>query len=476
MTAASFAWSEAQADARAHSTRRDPLRLLSGSVALADMAVILAASGLAYALRYGLTPVPLEFVLTTVLAMLLTVNAAQLSGGYPKHVASALPAQVWRVVQVWSLVFVFLVMLAYATNVSNTYGRLWVGGWYLIALPGFILVRLAAFANLRKLRRSGRLAQMVAIVDLAGNGEALARRLRCVGHAEMRLVGVFAAEPSSRQASSLDDLIALSRLFRIDEVIVTVSGSVERDIGPIIRRLGTIPTNVRLCPELPALASTPVREAGMFLDTPILTVHQRPFAGWNAVAKRLEDLVLGSLMLVFLAPLMLVIAVAVKFSSPGPVLFRQKRLGFNNNVIVVYKFRSMTQAASASADVPQARRGDARITRLGHFLRRTSLDELPQLFNVARGEMSLIGPRPHALAHNEQYAALIDDYLSRHRVQPGITGWAQINGYRGETDTLDKMQRRVEYDLAYIDKWSILLDLKILFMTAVSVVAGRNAY
>jgi putative colanic acid biosynthesis UDP-glucose lipid carrier transferase len=173
---------------------------------------------------------------------------------------------------------------------------------------------------------------------------------------------------------------------------------------------------------------------------------------------------------------MLCIALLVKLDSPGPVLFRQQRLGFNNNVFVVFKFRTMKCRAEPETTVPQARRDDPRVTRVGRFLRRLSLDELPQLFNVLKGEMSLIGPRPHALVHNEQFAALIDDYLGRHRVQPGITGWAQVNGLRGETDTLAKMQRRVEYDLAYIDRWSVMLDLRILFLTTLSVLFDRSAY
>ena len=177
-----------------------------------------------------------------------------------------------------------------------------------------------------------------------------------------------------------------------------------------------------------------------------------------------------------ISPLLVVVALAIKLDSRGPVLFKQKRLGFNNNVIVVNKFRTMAHQPDPEVDVPQAVRGDARMTRLGRFLRRSSIDELPQLVNVLRGEMSLVGPRPHALPHNERYARQIDEYLGRHRVQPGITGWAQVNGFRGETDTLDKMQRRIDHDLAYIDQWSFTLDLKILLRTLLLCLFDRNAY
>ncbi|MBO6781947.1 MAG: exopolysaccharide biosynthesis polyprenyl glycosylphosphotransferase [Alphaproteobacteria bacterium] len=203
--------------------------------------------------------------------------------------------------------------------------------------------------------------------------------------------------------------------------------------------------------------------------------------GWESVQKRCVDLVLGGLLLIVLAPVMLLIALAIMITMGRPVLFRQKRYGFNNEEFTVYKFRTMRAEAAQPSDSPdakvdQATRDDPRITTFGRFLRKTSLDELPQLINVLRGEMSLVGPRPHAVAHNEQFGAIIDEYFARHRVKPGITGWAQINGLRGETDTPEKMRRRVEYDLYYIDNWSILLDIRILFLTIFVGFINKNAY
>jgi putative colanic acid biosynthesis UDP-glucose lipid carrier transferase len=208
---------------------------------------------------------------------------------------------------------------------------------------------------------------------------------------------------------------------------------------------------------------------------PMLAVCETPFSGLNGVLKRASDIAFSSVLLLLLWPLLLAIAIGVRSTSPGPVLFRQRRYGMYGEAISVYKFRTMT-VCEDGATVVQAQRNDSRVTPFGAFLRRTSLDELPQLFNVLLGSMSLVGPRPHAVSHNEEYRRIIDGYMLRHKVRPGITGWAQVNGYRGETDTVDKMQRRVEYDLDYLRNWSLGLDLVILMRTATLVWRDRNAY
>lgn len=198
----------------------------------------------------------------------------------------------------------------------------------------------------------------------------------------------------------------------------------------------------------------------------VMDISCSPITGVNQVVKRLEDVVLGGVISVLILPVCAVIAIAIRCTSPGPIIFKQYRTGMNGEPISVYKFRTMKVHTEPEATVTQARHGDPRVTRLGAFLRRTSLDELPQFFNVLKGDMSIVGPRPHALEHNEYYKELVQYYMKRHKVKPGITGWAQVNGYRGATDTLDKMQKRVEHDLWYINNWSPLLDLRIVFWTA----------
>jgi putative colanic acid biosynthesis UDP-glucose lipid carrier transferase len=207
----------------------------------------------------------------------------------------------------------------------------------------------------------------------------------------------------------------------------------------------------------------------------VLELESRPLEGWGTIVKVLEDRIIGSLALVVLMPVLFLIALAIKIESRGPILFKQRRHGFNHNVFTVYKFRTMN-VVEDGPNVVQAMRNDPRITRVGRFLRKTSLDELPQLFNVLKGDMSLVGPRPHALAHNEYYSSVLASYAIRHKVKPGMTGWAQINGFRGETDTPEKMRQRLEHDLYYIENWSLWLDLKILFATPFFGLVGKNAY
>ena len=478
--AGSSAWGKAQADARGWAASRDSLKLLIGLVGAADAVVIFTFSLIAFVLRHGIEPVPVDIITTAVLASLLAVNALSIAGAYGSYIKEGALAQTLRAVQAWTVVFALLLTIGYLTKTVSDYSRTWATLWYASSVLGLTVVRLIAVARIRQWRESGRLASTVAIVDLADRGAAFARRLTGNGSRELRLVGVFSNNEDNSPGKSISDLIMLSRLFRIDEIFVlppnVMSGDDRGELNAILRRLGTIPTNVLVCPNLPDLGDMPIHGALLVHDIPALAVHKRPIGAWSSVIKRVEDLVIGCLALLVLWPVMLVVAILIKLDSRGPILFRQARQGFNHNIITVLKFRTMSHGSQSDVEVVQATRNDPRVTRVGRILRRTSIDELPQIWNVLRGEMSLVGPRPHAIAHNQQYSELIDDYLGRHRVQPGITGWAQVNGLRGETDTLDKMRKRVDYDLSYINSWSIALDLKIIMLTAISILFDRRAY
>jgi Undecaprenyl-phosphate glucose phosphotransferase len=469
-------WREAQAGARALGNHIDLRRLLGGAVGVADAILIVAAAVIAHLLRHGTVRMPMEIASTIGLAVVIAVNGFYLSGAYTTNVMDRLPRQVARVARVWSCVFVGLILLGYLTKTTESFSRAWAGAWYVSAFAFLVCARCVWAAHIARWRARGRFATTAAIVDLCGRGNIIGRRLCRSLTEDVYLAGVFRPSNAGEEADGISELLALSRQFRIDDVLVISSPENDSEVAGILRRLSAMPSNIRLCPSMPDLIVSPVHEGGIIFELPAVTIHRKPLGGWHSVLKRGEDLILGGMVLTALAPVMLMVAMCIKIETPGPALFRQKRQGFNNNVFIVLKFRTMVHRNEPEGNVPQAKRNDPRVTRIGRFLRRTSLDELPQLLNVLRGEMSLVGPRPHAVEHNEIYSGLLDDYIGRHRVQPGITGWAQVNGLRGETDTLDKMQRRVHYDLAYIDRWSLALDFKIIALTAFTIVFDRHAY
>jgi putative colanic acid biosynthesis UDP-glucose lipid carrier transferase len=260
----------------------------------------------------------------------------------------------------------------------------------------------------------------------------------------------------------------------IDLIYITLPMSHEQRVLDLLNNLHDTTASIYFTPDIFVYDLIQARMDNVG-GTPLVALCETPFSGVDGVIKRLSDIVFASLILVLISPLLFIIAIAVKLSSPGPVFFRQKRYGLDGEEISVYKFRSMTVCEEGS-DVKQATRNDSRVTRLGAFLRKYSLDELPQFVNVIQGRMSTVGPRPHAVAHNEMYRGKIKGYMVRHKVKPGITGWAQVNGYRGETETVEKMEGRVKYDLDYMRNWSLGLDTKIIFKTVVAVFQNENAY
>jgi putative colanic acid biosysnthesis UDP-glucose lipid carrier transferase len=333
----------------------------------------------------------------------------------------------------------------------------------------------------RSIPRSQRTSRRYIIIGLNEVGLALSQRIERSGEPN-HFLGFFDFRSAARMtdgagaalAGNCIEAVDFVKRHRIHSVYIAMPMSRQQRMVELIEALGDTAASVYFVPDLLAfdLMQPRVVDVG---GIPVYSVRDTPMHGTNALLKRAIDLGLGVVGLLLLFPVMLVIAAAVRVSSPGPALFRQRRYGLDGEEIVVYKFRTMTTAAEHHA-VTQATRQDARVTAVGRLLRRTSLDELPQLLNVLEGNMSIVGPRPHAVAHNEQYRQLIGGYMIRHKVRPGITGWAQVNGWRGETDTVDKMRRRVEHDLEYLRNWSVWLDLKIILRTVRTVLSARNAY
>ena len=326
----------------------------------------------------------------------------------------------------------------------------------------------------------------MAILGVGREGRQLARRLRSTPCGlPFELVGLFdgqpnrdgGAAPDGTARGSVSDLVQLCRAGAVDQIFLAVPWGGVPEVDTWLAQLRELPVEVCLYPGAPAVA---LRTTGVsFVGTePVFTVIKAPIAGRSYLFKELQDRALALVAIVAFMPVMLAIVLCIRLDSPGSILFRQKRYGLNNDTIEVLKFRTMHVGSlePAAGRTAQACRHDPRVTRVGRVLRRYSLDELPQLFNVLHGEMSIVGPRPHAVAHNEHYAALIEAYASRHRVKPGMTGWAQVNGLRGETSTLDLMEQRVRHDLYYIEHWSPVLDVKIILRTVFQGFAAKNAY
>ncbi|TAL00960.1 MAG: undecaprenyl-phosphate glucose phosphotransferase [Rhodospirillaceae bacterium] len=368
----------------------------------------------------------------------------------------------------------------------------WLSIWFVSSL--FMLTTARAFirSEIVHWERAGRLDERIAIVGATTVAQKLmadiAKRSgggRVIG--QVQIAGLFDDRYQSPHADrklgmatdgTVDDLVNLIRNSRVDTVIIALCLSAEQRIAEILEKLRHTPVDVRLCPDHVGLRLRKFSVSDMGQIT-MLNVMDRPLRHWRKVIKDIEDRVLGLIILLLIAPVMLLIAVLIKLDSRGPVLFRQKRVGYNNQMIEVLKFRTMYDAMRDPNAEQQTQKNDPRVTRIGAFLRRTSLDELPQFINVVRGDMSIVGPRPHALATKAGsvlFHNAVESYDARHRVKPGITGWAQVNGWRGETQTVEQITRRVEHDLFYVEHWSIAMDIKIIIRTIFSGFTGRSAY
>ena len=380
--------------------------------------------------------------------------------------------------------FVSVVVLGALMKMDLTVSRLWFAIWFGASFCMLIGARVGLIAAGRRMERAGHLRETVAIVGATQLARTVVQHLHTSAAHPVEILGVFEDRRAGRGSQavevdgSIDDLIELGKRRRIDQIILALPWSAEERLKTLLTRLMSLAVDVSVCPDESALLilRMPVSDLS---GLPTFRLAERPLRLWTLALKRAEDLLLGSLMLLAAAPVMAVIAVLVRLDSPGPALFRQRRHGYNNREIMVYKFRTMRAAAQDATGGRQTTRDDDRITPLGHVLRRLSLDELPQLINVVRGDMSLVGPRPHPVGMRTENLLgedIIDSYAHRHRVKPGLTGWAQIHGFRGATHDVAALMRRVEYDLDYIERWSLALDLRIILLTPFSILTTKNAF
>lgn len=361
----------------------------------------------------------------------------------------------------------------------------WFGLWLGMSLLLSFSIRASLAVHVRRLERRGVLREVIAVVGSGPIADRLVHQLQAQTR-NIELLGVFDDKVKGAEAGmvartgSVAELIELGKKRKIDWIVMTLPCTAEDRLRSIVQRLKSMAVPIGLCPQNVGL-TLPCHHIDYVSDElPVTLLADRPIRGWGVALKWAEDFILGGIITVALLPLMALIAIAIRIDSPGPVIFKQRRHAFNNSEFDIYKFRSMRWMPSLqNSELKQTSRNDDRVTRVGRFLRSSSLDELPQLFNVLRGQMSLVGPRPHAVnmrTEDQLGSEIIDVYAHRHRVKPGITGWSQVNGARGATHTMAQLRRRIELDLYYIEKWSLLLDLKILALTVREVIKRTNAY
>jgi Undecaprenyl-phosphate glucose phosphotransferase len=463
--------------------------VVAGTVRMIEFALT-ALVGLAVYLAYVVPIEGFEWRYAGVIfgIAVLAMLAFQAADIYQVQAFRGYEKQYFRLASAWSVVFLIVIGVTFFAKVGDHYSRVWLGAFYVIGLVTLLAFRRALFLLVRRWTREGRLDRRTVVVGADERGEALIKSLAGQRDSDVRVLGVFDDRGDDRaptdiadrkKLGTVDDLVEFARKTRIDLVIFALPISAENRILQMLKKLWVLPVDIRLAAHSNKLRFRP-RAYSYIGNVPVFDVFDKPITDWDVVMKWLFDKIVGSLILIAAAPLMLITAIAIKLDSRGPVFFKQKRYGFNNELIEVYKFRSMYVDQCDATASKLVQKGDPRVTRVGAFIRKTSIDELPQLINVVfKGNLSLVGPRPHAVhakAENRLYDEAVDGYFARHRVKPGITGWAQISGWRGETDTHEKIQRRVEHDLYYIENWSVLFDLFILAKTPIALARTEHAY
>ncbi|MGI9277750.1 MAG: undecaprenyl-phosphate glucose phosphotransferase [Endozoicomonas sp.] len=438
-----------------------------------DLFLSFFSSAFSLWLRFGSLELSFGYQAIELIQALLVVGLSTMLGVYDSWRARPLGGKLFKVFLAWFLSFVLLVAFMVMTKTTENYSRVWLGAWIICATLLALVVRWSIHGLLKHLRRHGRNSRRVLVIGNGRNFRQIKGEMDQGNDWGYRLDVCLEYENRSEAVELLSSQLVRDDQF--DECWLCLPLKDNELINDVMHLLRHHTMDIRYMPgmrDMPLLNHKVTPIAGFYS----LDLSCSPMDDINHSIKRIEDVVLASLIILLISPVMLAVAITVKLSSSGPVLFKQYRHGANGKRIKVYKFRSMKVHEEKAGQVTQASKNDSRITPVGSFIRRTSLDELPQFINVIQGRMSIVGPRPHAMAHNEEYKDLVDSYMKRHKVKPGITGLAQVNGFRGETDTLDKMQKRVEMDLKYINTWSLFLDLKIIFLTVFKGFVNPNAY
>jgi putative colanic acid biosysnthesis UDP-glucose lipid carrier transferase len=443
--------------------------------------VALLSTSLALAIEFAQEEWKLSATAILLFAIIYHQLAASISNLYESQRSLTVSKQLYRTIATLAGTFALVTMTSALSNRLHAFAdREMLFTWFVLSAISFSLWRIILRQVLSQFRQRGINTRHAAIVGASTLGQSLAARFDKNPWMGVQVQSFYDDNASVDHVNNYPVINNFEQLFKdakdnkFDRVYITLSMAEQESIKKIIDELSDSTCNVFLIPDVFVFDLMNSRQTSID-GLPAIGIYDTPFTLFDSVIKRGFDICTAIGILMFIALPMLAIAIAVKTTSKGPVIFKQIRYGLDGKPIYVWKFRSMTTMDNGNV-VKQATKGDTRITPLGGFLRRTSLDELPQFINVLQGQMSIVGPRPHAVAHNEEYRKLIKGYMLRHKVKPGITGWAQINGWRGETDTLDKMEKRVEYDLAYIRDWTVWLDIKIVFLTVFKGFVDKNAY
>lgn len=453
---------------------------------ISDPTVIVIAAIIAYGIRFSFDSVLFmhkDYKVLVALSLFSSVFIFQAFGLYSSWRGQGFIRQVNTIIMAWAVVVFILIAILFMLKISSDYSRLWLSIWAALALLLIIVNRMLVYLFLQYQRKKGLNLRNVVLVGAGELGKKVIAQIKSSPWTGYKIDALF-DDNKLLLGSSIDDVRVEGNLFSvadylasndIDEVWIALPLRAEMRVKELLFELRHNTVNIKFIPDIfgfSLLNHSMTEIAGL----PAVNLSDTPMGGSNRVVKELEDRILGLIILIAILPLICIIALAIRVTSPGPVLFKQRRHGWDGRVINIYKFRTMKVEDDGDGKVLQATRDDPRLTKIGGFLRKTSLDELPQLYNVLQGRMSLVGPRPHAVEHNELYKDKVDQYMLRHMVKPGMTGWAQVNGFRGETDTLYKMQKRIEYDLFYIENWSLWFDLKIILLTIIKGFINKNAY
>jgi len=462
--------------------------VIAGVVRLCEILVLISAGlGVFFATLWPTAGISSWYVIGSFVGAILTASFLQGIDGYLISTLKRVGLSFSKSITASALATIMMGAVLYFVNDAEKFPIEWLMTWFGVSTAALLFARLVEAVIISRMANAGRLDRRAVIV---GGGEGAAeviRGLEASKDQDIQICGVFDDRTDDRspeiiagypKLGTVSELVEFARKAHVNMLIVTLPLTAEKRLLQLLKRLWVLPVDIRLSAHSNKLHFR-ARSYTYEGSVPLVDVFEKPIADWDAITKRIFDLVVASAAIVVLSPIMLLAALAVRLDSKGPIIFKQMREGFNNESIKVYKFRSLYTDLGDSAGVNVVTKGDNRVTKVGRFIRKTSIDELPQLFNVLQGTLSLVGPRPHvpnAQTDNRLWVEVVDSYIARHKVKPGVTGWAQITGWRGEVDTEEKLKGRVDADLYYIENWSLMLDIYILALTPFRLMNTENAY